>query len=108
MLELLANLKKTYGEVPKEVANLCQVGLIKNIAQQINVKKIQIKGNFGIVEFYSKPLDWVYNILQDKEFVLSSNSSTKFEYRKNYGAEQVQQYIKNTLVLIKNNDKNNK
>ncbi len=108
VLELLANLKKTYGEVPKEVANLCQVGLIKNIAQQINVKKIQIKGNFGIVEFYSKPQDWVYNILQDKEFVLSSNSSTKFEYRKNYGAEQVQQYIKNTLVLIKNNDKNNK
>ena len=108
VIELLASLKKIYGEPSKEIKELCQIGLIKNIAQQLLVKKIQIKGNVGLIEFYNKPDDLVHDLLLGKEFVLSSNSVTKYEYHKNFGAEQVQQYIKNCLVLVKNNNKNNK
>lgn len=47
--ELLSSLNDAYGTVAKEVENLCEIALLKNLAQGFDVNKIRINANESIV-----------------------------------------------------------
>ncbi len=47
--ELLKSLSDGYGDVPKEIKNLCNIALLKNLASGNNVNRIRINSNELIV-----------------------------------------------------------
>ena len=49
---ILAELKETNGDVPKETENLCNIALLKNLATNFNVKLIKITAKECLVYFY--------------------------------------------------------
>lgn len=68
---LIEETKLSFGELPKSVTQLCIVGLIKNMAQQIEVKRV-ILNNFECkIMFYN-------DILQSSLFQELSKPSTQF------------------------------
>lgn len=50
--EVLKELKLSNGDVPKETENLCEIALLKNLAQNFNVKLIRINSKECSVYFY--------------------------------------------------------
>lgn len=50
--DLLEEIKNAYGIVPNSVKQLCTVGLVKNIAQKIGVKRITLNDFSSQVVFY--------------------------------------------------------
>ena len=50
---LIEETSKSYGDLPKSVLQLCMVGLIKNLAQKINVKQIVLNEFISKVIFYN-------------------------------------------------------
>ena len=50
--EVLKELKLSNGDVPKETENLCEIALLKNLAQNFNVKLIRINAKECLVYFY--------------------------------------------------------
>lgn len=51
---LVATLQNAYGQVPKEVNNLCAIALIKNICQNHDVKSVIINKNKCQLQLYKK------------------------------------------------------
>lgn len=91
--------------MPKEMRELCFVAYLKNIGQQLNLKKIEIKPNICAVEFYEKPMPHLIEILINSTFNQSLINSLKFEFKANIGALELQKNLINTLILLKNNEK---
>ena len=50
--EVLKELSLSNGDVPKETENLCEIALLKNLAQNFNVKLIRINQKECLVYFY--------------------------------------------------------
>ena len=50
--EVLKELSLSNGDVPKETKNLCEIALLKNLAQNFNVKLIRINQKECLVYFY--------------------------------------------------------
>ncbi len=51
---LLENLEKDYGQVPKEVISLCKIALIKNLASLHDVKTVIINKDKTVLQLYKK------------------------------------------------------
>lgn len=64
--ELSENLIAVYGKIPEEVENLLTIGLIKNLAKKIGVKRILINQNTNHIYFY-----------ENKDIILSEFISIK-------------------------------
>lgn len=50
--QITNSLKEQYGEIPREVENLCHIAYLKNLASNFNVKKIVINSTECNVHFY--------------------------------------------------------
>lgn len=68
---LIEETRTTYGELPKSVMQLCIVGLIKNTAQQLGVKRVVLNNFECKIMFYSE-------ILQTPFFQELSKPSTQY------------------------------
>lgn len=52
--DLLEEISNTYGVVPNSVKQLCTVGLIKNLAQKIGIKRVAVNNFSSQVVFYDE------------------------------------------------------
>lgn len=50
--QIVEEIRQSYGELPKEVQNLCKVALLKNLAGNFNVKTIKINSRDCQLSFY--------------------------------------------------------
>jgi transcription-repair coupling factor (superfamily II helicase) len=52
--KVLAEIEDLFGKVPDEILNLANVAMLKNLAQEFNVKRISITRERCLAEFYDK------------------------------------------------------
>lgn len=105
--EIELGITSTYGKITNEISELTEIALIKNISQSLFVKKIEIKNNIGIIEFYEKQSPDNLQILNKFNFVQNNVILNRFEIKSEQNAKNIQNVIKNCLLLMKNNVKNN-
>ena len=105
---LVENTKNIYGSLPKPVEQLCMVGLIKNLAQQLKVKSIKIdEFNAKIVFYEDVTSSKIYDFLTKTtvDFVLTQEKLPIITLRKQPDALKYQQSLLNFLnncLQIKN------
>lgn len=104
-LESLQNLvettKNAYGSLPKPVEQLCKVGLIKNLAQQLNVKLIKIDEFNAKIVFYPDVLSSkIYEVLKKPtvEYVLTCENLPIITLRKQTSIEIAQENLIKFLI----------
>ena len=87
--------KNIYGELPKSVLQLCKVGLIKNLAQIVNVKLIKLD-DFGCkITFYNDLSTRLLDFLNQTSvnYVLNKGPLPIITLRKSSNIENTQQEL---------------
>ena len=100
--KLLKETTNTYGPMPKSVEQLCFVGLIKNMAQQIGVKMVKIDEFISKITFYPEVLDSpIYEYLSKPtvDFVLKNENLPIITLKKQTDIEKSQ----NSLIKFLSN-----
>ena len=98
---LLETTKNAYGSLPKPVEQLCKVGLIKNLAQQLNVKLIKIDEFNAKIVFYPDVLSSkIYEVLKKPtvEYVLTCENLPIITLRKQTSIEIAQENLIKFLI----------
>lgn len=98
---LIENTKNIYGSLPKPVEQLCTVGLIKNLAQQLKVKSIKIDEFNAKITFYDDVLSTKYYEFLSKttvDFVLTQEKLPIITLRKQSDILKYQQSLLNFLI----------
>ena len=78
---------ETYGNLPNCVQQLCKIGLIKNLAQQLNISKIIINDFGSKIYFYDEV-----------------KTSNLFEYLKKPSVDYALNFDKNVALSLKKQD----
>ncbi len=87
-ISLINHLQDIYGSIPNEVYALAEIGLLKNIAQNYNIKRIILKNSYASIEFYE--LDGnILNELVKIGFKKDVTISNKYELKTNIQSKQI-------------------
>ncbi|MBQ9792871.1 MAG: transcription-repair coupling factor [Clostridia bacterium] len=98
---LVENTKNIYGSLPKPVEQLCMVGLIKNLAQQLKVKNIKIDEFNAKIVFYEDVVSTNFYEFLTKttvDFVLTQEKLPIITLRKQPDILKYQQSLLNFLI----------
>ena len=97
-----------YGEMPKTSLQLCKIGLIKNLAQKILIKKVKLDDFSCKITFYSDVINKpIYEFLKTDsvEFVLNQEKEPIILLKNNFNIDTMQEKLINFLIKCQNYEK---